>query len=158
VPVDPQQVEHDVRTLYNAGEGRSGTDEITFCNVIINRSDNQLRAIAQAYKRHHHHTLEHAIQSEFSGHMRHVLLHIVEGAINPMARDAVLIERSMEGAGTKDERLTYRIVRAYWEGGRPHLEGVKEAYHRIYKQSLVHRVKGETSGDFERLLVAILKG
>ena len=88
--------------------------------------------------------------------MREVLLHIVEGANDPMGRDATLLESAMEGAGTKDERLTYRIIRAYWRGGRPYIDEIKAAYKHKYKTGLVRRVKGETSGDYERLLVAIL--
>jgi len=64
----------------------------------------------------------------------------------------------MEGIGTKDERLTYRIIRAYWKGGRPYITGLRQAYEQKFKKNLIKRVKSETSGDFERLLVAILEG
>jgi len=89
--------------------------------------------------------------------MREVLLYVVEGALDPMGRDATLIEKAMEGAGTKDEQLSYRLIRAYWKG-RPYFEGVKAAYQNKYHKSIIKRVKGETSGDYERLLVAILEG
>jgi annexin A7/11 len=158
MPVDPHQVESDIRDLYNAGQGRTGTDEITFCGIILNRSDAQLRQIAGGYKHHHRRSLESAIQSEFSGHMQEALLHAVQGALDPMGRDATLLEKAMEGAGTKDERLTYRIIRAHWKGGRHYLAGVTQAYQTKYKKNLIKRVKGETSGDYERLLVAVLEG
>ena len=90
--------------------------------------------------------------------MRDVLLHVVEGALDSMGRDARLLEKAMAGAGTKDERLTYRIIRAYWKGGQPYVQGVKAAYQNTYHKSLIKRVKGETSGDYERLLVAVLEG
>ena len=156
--MDPQQVENDVRTLYDAGQGRVGTDEITFCGIIFNRSDAALRQIAAAYKHHHRHSLDSAIRSEFSGHMQHALLYVVQGALDPMIRDARLIDAAMEGIGTKDERLMYRIVRAYWKGGQQYIQGVKAAYQNKYNHNLIKRVKGETSGDQERLLVAILEG
>lgn len=156
--MDPHQVENDIRTLYNAGQGRTGTDEITFCSIILNRSDAQLRQIAAGYKHHHRRSLVTAIDAEFSGHMQEVLLHIVEGAVDAMGRDAMSLEKAMEGAGTKDERLTYRIIRAYWKGGRPYITGVKAAYEHKFRKNLVKRVKGETSGDFEKLLVAVLEG
>lgn len=157
-PVNPQQIEADIKALYNAGAGRAGTDEITFCGIILNRSDAQLRQIAGGYKHHHRRSLEAAIDSEFSGHMKHTLLYAVEGALDPMKRDARLMAEAMEGAGTKDERLTYRIIRAYWKGGRPYVDGVKSAYEHRYKTRLVKAVKSETSGDYERLLVAVLEG
>jgi annexin A7/11 len=48
------------------------------------------------------------IDSEFSGHMRDGLHHIARGAEmdgQGIARDAELLEASMAGAGTKDERM-----------------------------------------------------
>jgi annexin A7/11 len=90
--------------------------------------------------------------------MQQTLLHVVHNAVDPMGWDATLIDQAMEGAGTKDERLTYRIVRAYWKGGRPYITGVKQAYETKYKKNLIKRVKSETSGDYEKLLVAILEG
>ena len=134
-----------------------GTDEIAFCSIIFNRSDAQLRQISAAYKHHHHHSLDHAIQHEFSHLMQHSLLYVVEGALHPHLRDARLINAAMEGMGTKDEKLTYRIIRAYW-GGQHHLQGVKAAYQDKYQHNLIKVVKGETSGHFEKLLVAILEG
>ena len=157
-PVDPHQVENDVRALYDAGQGRAGTDEIAFCGIIFNRSDAAIRQIATAYKHHHRRSLDSSIQAEFSGHMQHALLYVVQGALDPMVRDARLIDAAMEGAGTKDERLMYRIVRAYWRGGQPYIQGVKAAYQNKYHHNLIKRVKGETSGDQEKLLVAILEG
>ena len=151
-------MEADVRALYDAGQGRIGTDEIAFCGIIFNRSDAQLRQIAHVYKHHHRHSLDAAIISEFSGLMQHALLYTVEGALHPLVRDARLIEASMEGLGTKDERLTYRIIRAYWFGGEHHVQGVKAAFQQKYNHNLVKRVKEATSGHHEKLLVAILEG
>ena len=151
-------MENDVRVLYDAGQGRVGTDEIAFCGIIFNRSDAALRQIAAAYKHYHRHSLDSAIRSEFSGHMEHALSYVVQGALNPMMRDATLIEAAMEGLGTKDERLTYRIIRAYWKGGQQYLQGVIAAYQNKYNHNLIKRVKGKTSGDEERLLVTILEG
>ena len=90
--------------------------------------------------------------------MQHSLLYAVQGALNPQLRDARLINASMEGVGTKDERLTYRIIRAYWRGGQHYLQGVKAAYQDKYRHNLIKVVKSETSGHFEKLLVAILEG
>ena len=158
-PVDPRQVEGDIRALYDAGQGRMGTDEIAFCGVLFNRSDAQIRQIAAGYKHHHRRSLEHVIHDEFSGHMQHALFYVVQGALDPVTRDARLLEAAMAGAGTKDERLTYRIIRAYWKGGgHQYLHEVRAAYQNKYHHNLITRVKGETHGDYERLLVALLEG
>jgi annexin A7/11 len=152
-------VESDVRALYDAGQGRMGTDEIAFCGIIFSRSDAQIRQIAASYKHHHRRALDHVIHDEFSGHMQHALLYVVQGALDIMGRDARLLELAMEGAGTKDERLTYRIIRSYWKGGgHQYLQGVRQVYQEKYRHNLIKRIKGETSGDYERLLVALLEG
>jgi annexin A7/11 len=151
-------VESDIKQLYNAGQGRTGTDEITFCGILLNRSNAALRQIAGGYKHHHRRSLDSAIYSEFSGQMQDALLQVVHNAVDPMGWDAIMINQAMEGIGTKDERLTYRIIRAYWKGGRPYITGLRQAYEQKFKKNLIKRVKSETSGDFERLLVAILEG
>jgi len=151
-------VESDIKQLYNAGQGRTGTDEITFCGILLNRSNTALGQIAGGYKHHHRRSLESAIYSEFSGQMQDALLQVVHNAVDPKGWDAIMINQAMEGIGTKDERLTYRIIRAYWKGGRPYITGLRQAYEQKFKKNLIKRVKSETSGDFERLLVAILEG
>jgi Annexin len=48
-----------------------------------------------------------------------------------------------------------RLVRAHWNPSR--LEAIKSAYKQRYGKPLEARVKGETSGDYQKLLVAIVK-
>jgi annexin A7/11 len=154
--VDHAKVEEDVRELYNAGPGRMGTDSIEFCGIIFNRSNAQIRKIAHVYHHKHHHTLEHAIISEFSGHMQHALLYAVETALHPPVRDARLLHASLEGYGTKEEKLTYRLIRAYWHGGEPHMKELRAVYHERYQHHLVKVVESDTSGHHRHLLDAVL--
>lgn len=155
LPLDHARVQADVHTLYGASAGKTmGTDEITVCGLLLSRSDNHLRAVAQGYAAAHRKTVPEMIRAEFSGHMKEALLHVVDGAMDKAARDANLLEDAMRGAGTKDERLTYRVVRMHWD--RRHTDTVKAAYQHIFRKDLVSRIKGETSGDYERLLVACL--
>ncbi|THU75820.1 Annexin [Dendrothele bispora CBS 962.96] len=160
-PVDHQAVERDVERLYKAGQDKVGTDEIAFCDIIINRSTPQLIAIVDLYGRKYK-SLAKVIKSEFSGHMRATLLHIVNG-VKPKRlsegvgvwRDAKLLEASMKGLGTKDKQLVWRIVRYHWDSQR--FEAIKAAYHKKYKKSLESRVASETSGDYKKLLVSLVK-
>ena len=86
--------------------------------------------------------------------MEHALLYQLRTGIDKAMRDALLLEDAMHGVGTKDALLTNRIVRIHWD--KNHLQQVKGAYQHHFHKGLVHRVKGETSGDYERLLVACL--
>jgi len=88
--------------------------------------------------------------------MEDALIHQLRTGTDKAMRDALLMEEAMAGMGTKDALLTNRIVRCHWD--KYHLQQVKAAYQYRFKKSLVNRVKGETSGDYERLLVACLGG
>ncbi|KAF7440240.1 hypothetical protein PC9H_000584 [Pleurotus ostreatus] len=157
VPVNAQQVTADVNQLFNAGVGRKGTNEMVFCEIMVNRSGPHLAAISAAYHAKHKMTLTRAIKKEFSGHMKDALLYIAEGAKRDgrgVWRDAKLLERSMAGLGTKDERLVWRVVRAHWD--RQRMEAIKASYQAKYKKSLAARIKGETSGDYQKLMLQLV--
>ncbi|WRT69495.1 uncharacterized protein IL334_006481 [Kwoniella shivajii] len=156
--VNQQQVQQDVEALYRAGPGKIGTDEIGVCGILLSRSDAHLQAIAQAFPQRHRVALSQMIQSEFSGHMKDGLYYIakgVEGDGQGVIRDAELLHAAMAGAGTKDERMIYRIVRNHWN--RPRFNAIKTQYQSLYRQTLKRAVEGETTGKYEKALVGIIE-
>jgi annexin A7/11 len=153
IPVNAQAVARDVSTLYHATAGRMGTDELTVCSMFTHSSDAHLRAVADRYRTTYSVEVPKMIKSEFSGHMESALLHIIEGAINAPARDARLLEESMKGFGTKDQLLISRLIRMHWD--RNYFAQVKSAYTTKYGKDLVARIRGETSGDYKNMLVAL---
>lgn len=50
VPVIPQEIDRDVMELYKATEGKVGTDELLVCNLLTQRNNAQISAIAHTYK------------------------------------------------------------------------------------------------------------
>ncbi|KAK5170272.1 uncharacterized protein LTR77_004859 [Saxophila tyrrhenica] len=153
-PVMPQQVDADVQELYRATEGKTGTDQIAVCQIMAHRSNGQLRAISQAYKHKYHRGLDDVIRREFSGHMEQALIYMLRKAEDPAKHDADLLEDSMRGAGTKDQALVRRIVMIHWSRDRK--EQCKAAYQHFHKRDLRSRIQGETSGDYEKLMVACI--
>ncbi|KAL7960942.1 Annexin [Trichoderma compactum] len=151
-PVNPQQVEEDVMNIYRATEGKVGTDEILVCSILSNRNDNQIRAVAHTYKQKFNRDLDTVISSEFSGHMREALLFQLRHAVDKYMHAAQLLEDSMAGLGTQDHLLISRTIRFHWD--RNELANVKGAYQHRYKKPLASRIRGETSGDYQKLLVA----
>lgn len=154
-PVNPASVEAEVRALHEATAGRVVNDVSEVCAIFTRSSDAELRAIDRAFQARYHVELERYIEKEFAGHMEGALLHILRSAKDPVMRDAVLLEECMAGMGTKDEKLVVRVVRVHWN--RDHKEQVKRAYRLKYGKDLVQRVRGETSGDYQRLMVALLE-
>lgn len=67
-------------------------------------------------------------------------------------RDAILLEDAMAGAGTKGHLLVNRVVRYHWDIN--HMHQVKATYRQRFGHDLSHRIRGEISGDYQRLMVA----
>ncbi|KAF4581077.1 annexin-like protein [Ophiocordyceps camponoti-floridani] len=151
-PVIPQQVEDDVTALYKATEAKMGTDELLVCDIMSHRNDNQIRAIAHRYQQRFNRDLEKVISSEFSGHMKDALLYQLRHATDKYMHAATLLEESMKGMGTKDHLLVSRVVRYHWD--RNELANIKGAYQQRYGKTIGSRIKGETSGDYGRLMLA----
>ena len=150
----PQNTDHDVSELHRATEGKVGTDQLTVCTILSNRSDGQIRAISHAYEAKYRATLETVLAKEFSGHMKQALTQMLRAANDRAMRDAVRLEDCMAGAGTRDELLISRLVSIHWN--RDHMGQVKNAYKHKYKRDLVGRIQSETSRDYEKILVAMV--
>ncbi|KAI1407861.1 Annexin [Hypoxylon sp. FL1857] len=153
-PVIPQAVDQDVMEIYRATEGKLGTDEMMVCSILSTRNDNQIRAINHAYEQKFRRRLEDVIKKEFSGHMEQALLFQLRNAVDKYMHAASLLEDSMAGMGTKDHLLVSRVVRYHWD--KQTMANVKGAYQQRYRRSLASRIKGETSGDYQRLLLGCI--
>ncbi|KAF3016225.1 hypothetical protein E8E14_011882 [Neopestalotiopsis sp. 37M] len=153
-PVIPQDIDRDVMDLYRAGEGKMGTDEMIFCSLLSTRNDNQIRAINHAYEQKFRKRLADVIRKEFSGHMEEALLFQLNHGVDKFMHAAALLEDAMAGMGTKDHLLVSRVVRYHWD--RNAMANIKGAYQQRYKTSLAKRIKGETSGNYEDLMVACI--
>ncbi|KAG7287689.1 hypothetical protein NEMBOFW57_007202 [Staphylotrichum longicolle] len=153
-PIIKAETDRDVNDLYNATEGKIGTDEMKVCSILSTRNDNQIRAIAYEYQQKYARNLEDVIRREFSGHMEDALLFQLRNAVDKYMHQASLLEDAMAGAGTKDYLLVSRVVRFHWD--RNNMANVRGAYEKRYRRNLASRIKGETSGDYERLMLACI--
>ncbi|RYO88209.1 hypothetical protein DL762_003814 [Monosporascus cannonballus] len=153
-PVIPQAIDQEVQEIYRATEGKVGTDEMLVCSILSTRSDSQIHAINDSYERKFRKRLEDVIRKEFSGHMKDALLYQLRSAINKPAHAAKLLEDAMAGMGTKDHLLVSRVVRYHWD--QRFMADVKRAYQDRYRKSLASRIKGETSGYYEKLMLACI--
>lgn len=61
-PINPQEIDNAALELYKATEGKVGTDELLVCNILTQKSDAQIRAIAAAYKAKYSRDLETVIK------------------------------------------------------------------------------------------------
>ncbi|MGH0172544.1 UNVERIFIED_CONTAM: hypothetical protein FKN15_000924 [Acipenser sinensis] len=150
--VNLQKAQEDAQRLYQAGEGKLGTDESSFNMVLAVRSFPQLKATVEAYATISKRQLESAIDKEFTGSVESGLKAIVKCAQNRPAYFAERLFKAMKGAGTDDSTLTRIIVTR----SEIDLVQIKQAFMQMYQKTLHTAVQGETSGDYKNLLLAIV--
>lgn len=151
-PVNETNARADAEKLYSAGEGKLGTDEKTFIEIFSNRSWPHLKRTFAIYETiHKRHTMQRAVESEFSGVLKSGLEGIVSFARNPAEFYADAARRAMKGAGTDEDLLSFVVV-----GNRDLLPEIKTAYSAKYGKSLYNAVEGETSGDYKKTLLALI--
>jgi len=153
---DSDMARTDALELYEAGELKFGTDESTFIRILCTRSNEQLQKTFKYYKEVSGKTILESIENEFSGDIEKALkafcTQVIDGSDYYFAKR---LFKAIDGLGT-DEKTIIRIV-ATQSGGN--LQDIIEIYPLATgcEKGLIDHVKGDTSGDFRRLLKAILK-
>ena len=142
----------DAQALYNAGEGRWGTDEATFIRIFANRSAAEMHCINQCYTQLRGKGLLKAIDKEFSGDIKKLLQTVVGGLLDPPGYFATRIREAVKGLGTNDSKLV-RVIVSRSEIDLPY---IKQAYQSIYHRDLLHDVRDDTSGYYREILTGLI--
>uniref|UniRef100_A0A3Q3J0U9 Annexin n=1 Tax=Monopterus albus TaxID=43700 RepID=A0A3Q3J0U9_MONAL len=155
--VDEDLAEQDAKSLFEAGEGRFGTDESTFTYILTHRNYMQLQATFKVYEWLLITDLSgtdilDTIGSEATGTLKDCYITLVRCAKNPQLFFARRLNAAMKGLGTDEDTLIRIIV------GRSEidLETVKDMYLEKYDVTLKDALDSECGGDFKRLLLAVL--
>ncbi|KAE9318872.1 hypothetical protein PF008_g18407, partial [Phytophthora fragariae] len=144
----------DADVLYKAGEGKWGTDEETFIRIVVSSPAEHLRDIDAAYSKKYKKTsIIKAIKGEFKGDAQAALLFHVRMVFEPFELLAGLFESTMKGLGTDEYGLSAAVMRYHVL-----LPEVKAAYKKLYGKELSQRIRGDTSGEYRDLLLAIVDG
>jgi len=142
----------EAQRFLDAGESRFGSDEAEFIALFARRSPVQLRAIFDAYKQLAGHSIEDAVSKECSGDFKKTLLAIAKCVQDKQAYLAERLYKSMKGLGTNDDALIRLIVTR----SELDLKDIKKIYEPKYGETLEKAVKGDTSGDYKKCLMAVL--
>jgi len=144
------ELDRDVEFLYKAGQGKLGTDEAVFINILASRSKEYLQQLNTAYANKHNKSLNAVVESEMGGDIAKAF----HALVTPAAEYYVAkINKAMAGAGTDDHTLI-RIVAS--QRGR-NLKEIAALYLKYHDVSLKKRVSDEVSGDYKKLLVGVLE-
>lgn len=150
--VDMEKAKREAQELYQAGEKKWGTDESKFNQIIAVRSFPQLRATFDEYVKISQRDILNSIDREMSGDLREGFKAVVMSVRSRAAYFAEKLYKSMKGAGTDDRTLVRLVV----SRSEVDLVEVKKAFLERYHKTLYKMIEGDTSGDYRRLLLAIV--
>ncbi|XP_069341541.1 annexin A3 [Eulemur rufifrons] len=151
----------DAKQLKKSMKG-AGTDEDALIEILTTRTGRQMKEISQAYYTVYKKSLRDDISSETSGDFRKALLTLADGrreeSLNVdehlAKKDAqILYEAGENRWGTDEDAFTEILcVRSF-----PQLKLTFDEYRTISQKDIEDSIKGELSGHFEDLLLAIVR-
>uniref|UniRef100_A0A3P9L303 Annexin n=1 Tax=Oryzias latipes TaxID=8090 RepID=A0A3P9L303_ORYLA len=140
--------------IFEAGEARWGTDEVKFLTVLCVRNRNHLLRVFDEYKKISKRDIEDSIKREMSGSLEDVFLAIVKCLRSKPAFFAERLYKSMKGLGTTDSVL----IRIMVSRAEIDMLDIKEHFLKMYGKSLHSFIKGDTSGDYRKILLELCGG
>lgn len=152
--VDEAQAVQDAKEIYEAGEARWGTDEVKFLTVLCVRNPKHLLRVFEEYQKISGKDIEESIKREMSGCLEDVFLAIVKCIRNKPAFFAERLYKSMKGLGTTDTVL----IRIMVSRAEIDMLDIKEQFLKMYGKTLYSFIKGDTSGDYRKILLDLCGG
>uniref|UniRef100_A0A5K3F3I8 Annexin n=1 Tax=Mesocestoides corti TaxID=53468 RepID=A0A5K3F3I8_MESCO len=148
-PVSPFQPDKDAERLRQAMRGL-GTDEAKIINILVNRSAVQRKTIASRYLALFGKYLEKDLKSELTGNFEDIVLASLREVPE---MNAHALRKAMKFPGTT-ERVLIQVIST---ASNAEILDIKRAYQTVIERDLEKDIVSETSGDFQRILVAMLQ-
>lgn len=124
-------------------------DAGTLVRILTNRSNAQRQVIAKTFEDITQKNLAAGLKKALAGDLEILLLELL---MPPLEYEAHRLQQAMAGLGTDEETLMEILCT---RSGKQ-LQEISAAYTYLYKKDLEKELKGETSGDFAKLVVALL--
>ncbi|KFQ23773.1 Annexin A6, partial [Merops nubicus] len=142
--------------------GGIGTDEKCLIEILASRTNQEIHDLVAAYKDAYERDLEADIIGDTSGHFKKMLVVLLQGAreeddvvsedlVEQDAKD--LLEAGELKWGTDEAQFIYILGRR----SKQHLRLVFDEYLKISGKPIERSIRAELSGDFEKLMLAVVK-
>uniref|UniRef100_A0A8C7ZMF7 Annexin n=1 Tax=Oryzias sinensis TaxID=183150 RepID=A0A8C7ZMF7_9TELE len=151
----------DAKEIHDAVKG-VGTNERCLIEILASRDNKQTQDMVAAYKDAYGRDMEEDIITDTSGHFKKMLVVLIQGTRDEsgvvdadlVQQDAQDLYEAGEAQWGTDEAKFIMIL-----GNRSvtHLRMVFDEYEKVAEMSIEDSIKNELSGDFERLMLAVVQ-
>jgi len=146
-----EKAEEDAEELYEAGQGRWGTNENKMFKVIVLSPPAYLKMVNETYADKYGYTLAKAMEKELSGDAQKAAIYTVNMKLKPYEAIAKVIKSACAGIGTDELLLTCCVIRYQ------HIMGqVNMAHMELFGKSIHDRIRHECGGSYKDLLLALV--
>ncbi|XP_041042157.1 annexin A1a [Carcharodon carcharias] len=139
----------DAVALNNALHAK-GVDEETIIHILTTRTNWQRQRIAADYQQSVGKQLKDVLKSKLSSKLEIVALDLLQ---TPAQFDAHQLHSAMKGLGTDEDCLVEILV----SRSNKEIKEIIKAYKEEFSSDLEERIKSDTSGEFQKALIALLK-
>jgi len=138
----------DAEDIHTALQNKDISDIV---EIICSRTNDQRQQIKETYISQFGTELKKEIDSKLSSNVKELILGCL---LTPEDFDSTEINKAIRGAGTNEDLLSEIIAT------RPsrHLYQVKQRYPELFNEPLDKAISGDTSGYYEKILIAIIQG
>lgn len=138
------------RAIYNDDHG---VDKEQVVKAFSTLSFKQLKGVFVEYYKLAGRSLGDAFNLEFKGDEKTNMQALFQCLQNRYAFLAESLHKSMAGPGTKDQDLIRLVV----SRSEIDLMNIKDEFFKMYNRTLESEIKGDTSGDYRKVLLALLQ-
>ena len=149
---DVQNCANIAKEIYDAGEGKLGTNEDVFIKYFTTLSPEELMLVCKEYYKNHKVHILDTIEGEFSSNEKDLLKIILYALYSPSEYFARQIHTAITGAGTSDDKLIRYIV----SRSDVDMKDIKRYYKRIYKKDLIEEVNSDLSGSYKAIIEGLM--
>ncbi|CAH2294140.1 annexin A1 isoform X1 [Pelobates cultripes] len=128
-----------------------GVDEASIINILTKRNNSQRQAIKAAYQQSTGKPLEDALKKALAGKFEEVVLGLLK---TPAEFDAHALKHATKGLGTDEDVLIEILV----SRTNNEIKTINRVYKEAFKTELAKDITSDTSGDFQKALLALAKG
>lgn len=147
---DIEECKAYAKMLYEASQTKNNHAEI-FIEILTKKSKEEIKEIGKIYHKISKNGLIGDIEKIFAGDTKNALIGILYGILSPSEYFAKLIYEAIKGLGTNDTTLI-RVLITRDEIDMPE---IKQFYKRVYKKDMIDDIKGDTSGNYQKILVEL---